>query len=99
MAVMNTELQGTAAPPGFQAEWWTPRLIWPLIAAAVVRLALLAVSLFQSGSGALILSDTSSYLDPGRNLLLHGRFVAEGVPDFRSAGPARLRRKQAETEN
>ena len=79
---MNPELKGTVASPGFKAEWWTPRLAGPVIAAAVVRLALLAATLLRSGIGALIQGDTISYLEPGRNLLLHGRFVAEGVPDL-----------------
>jgi hypothetical protein len=82
MAVMNTELQGTAAPSGFQAEWWTPRLAGPVIAAAVVRLTLLAVVLARHGADALNQDDTFSYLEPGRNLLLHGRFFADGVPDL-----------------
>jgi hypothetical protein len=82
MAVMKIEMKGTAASAGVIAEWWTPRLAGPVIAAAALRLALLAAALFRSGSGALLLPDTSSYLEPGRNLLLHGRFVAEGVPDL-----------------
>jgi hypothetical protein len=43
---------------------------------------MLAVSLARMGTRALIVADTSSYLIPGRNLLLHGRFAADGVPDL-----------------
>jgi hypothetical protein len=45
-------------------------------------LALLAVSLARLGPGAFSHADTSSYLIPGNNLLLHGRFIADGVPDL-----------------
>jgi 4-amino-4-deoxy-L-arabinose transferase-like glycosyltransferase len=61
---------------------WTPRLARPLIAAAVVRLALLALVLVRSGTSALNRPDTASYLEPGRNLLLHGEFVASGLPEI-----------------
>lgn len=64
------------------SPWWTPRLAGPVIAAAVVRLTLLAVALARNGTGVVVSSDTASYLAPGRNLLLHGRFVADGVPDL-----------------
>ena len=79
---MSTELRELAANPGFRPGWWTPRLAGPLIAATAVRLALLVAVLARSGTGALIQGDTISYLNPGRNLLLHGRFFAEGVPDL-----------------
>ena len=65
-----------------KTEWWTPRLAGPVIAAAVVRFALLAVSLARGGTNAIVFPDTPSYLEPGRNLLLHGRFFADGVPDL-----------------
>src|SRR5579875_1496795 len=65
-----------------KSEWWTPRLAAPLAAAAVVRIGLLAASVWRSGPGVVIGADTVSYLVPGRNLLLHGRFFADGVPDL-----------------
>jgi hypothetical protein len=84
---MNVEPVDSVANPGYLYEWWTPRLAGPVIAAAVVRLGLLAVLLVRSGSSLLVSTDTGSYLDPGRNLLLHGRFIADGVPDlFRTPG-------------
>jgi len=68
-------------------EWWTPRLAWPVIAAAAVRFTLLAVLIVRNGISAVKDLDTYSFLEPGRNLLLHGRFVADGVPDlFRTPG-------------
>jgi hypothetical protein len=63
-------------------SWWTPRLAGPVITAAVLRLALMAAAIAHSGIGVLARADTSSYLIPGRNLLLHGRFFADGVPDL-----------------
>jgi hypothetical protein len=81
MAVMRTKIAGSTTCSSFAAGWWTPRLAGPVITAAVVRLAMLAFALIRSGTGALSLSDTISYLEPGRNLLLHGRYIADGVPD------------------
>jgi len=74
-------------PASLKSEWWTPRLAWPLLAATVLRLALLMIAVFRGGTRALFDPDTVSYLEPGRNLLLHGRFIAGGVPDlFRTPG-------------
>lgn len=73
---------GSTATPISSAQWWTPRLAGPLIAAVAVRLGLIGLLIVRLGAGALSLSDTASYLEPGRNLLLHGRFVADGVPDL-----------------
>jgi 4-amino-4-deoxy-L-arabinose transferase-like glycosyltransferase len=79
---MSLELRELAAKPASEPGWWTPRLAGPLIAAAVVRMALLVAALARSGTGVLTQGDSISYLNPGRNLLLHGRFFAEGVPDL-----------------
>jgi hypothetical protein len=84
---MSIASRDLSAVPSYKAEWWTPQLVWPLIAAVVVRLTLLAVLIARGGTSILISADTSSYLEPGRNLLLHGRFIADGVPDlFRTPG-------------
>ncbi|MGA2352178.1 MAG: glycosyltransferase family 39 protein [Terracidiphilus sp.] len=53
-----------------------------MAAATLIRLALLAVPLTRTGTNGIISADTSSYLIPGRNLLLHGCFFADGVPDL-----------------
>jgi Dolichyl-phosphate-mannose-protein mannosyltransferase len=63
-------------------ERWTRKLAGPVIAAGLVRLGLLAMTLARGGSAALYRADTLSYSEPGRNLLLHGRFVEAGVPDI-----------------
>ena len=79
---MRIESAGSTASSSYAAGWWTPRLTGPVIAAALVRLALMASLIARFGTGALLQSDTFSYLEPGRNLLLHGRFIADGVPDL-----------------
>jgi hypothetical protein len=66
----------------YGAGWWTPRLAGPVIAALIVRLVLLAIALARNGTSSLIDPDTATYLEPGRNLLLHGRFAVDGVPDL-----------------
>ncbi len=85
-AILTREKPGVQSSPlkseCLKSEWWTRQLAAPLIAAAAVRLALLSASLLRSGVGILSGSDTLSYLVPGRNLLLHGRFFADGVPDL-----------------
>ena len=72
----------TPVSTSFKTEWWTQRLAGPVIAAAVVRLALLGLTLARTGTVGITMADTASYLIPGRNLLLHGQFVADGVPDM-----------------
>jgi len=84
---MRIETSGAAVLRSAKTDWWRPQLTGPLIAAAVIRLTLLIFVLARGGSSSLFSSDTSSYLDPGRNLLLHGRFVADGAPElFRTPG-------------
>jgi 4-amino-4-deoxy-L-arabinose transferase-like glycosyltransferase len=84
---MTTASYDVATTPSFKAAWWTPWLAWPVIAAAVLRLTVAAILVAQNGISVLLHADTSSYLIPGRNLLLHGQFMADGVPDlFRTPG-------------
>jgi hypothetical protein len=86
---MNLESDGSAAKPIKKVGLSLPRLAWPIIAAVVIRFTLLGALLFQGGSSALTENDTNSYMEPGRNLLLHGSFTADGVPDlFRTPGYA-----------
>jgi hypothetical protein len=87
MVVMSIGSRGSAVNRCSESEWWTPRLAGPVIAAAVVRLTLLALTLYRNGIKLLVSPDTSTYLEPGRNLLFHGRFFANGAPDiFRTPG-------------
>jgi hypothetical protein len=43
---------------------------------------LLSAALVLSGSGVIASGDTASYLEPGRNLLLHGRFITGALPEI-----------------
>jgi len=61
---------------------WAGGLAPPLMAAAAVRLLLWAVALARTGTGAICSGDTASYLEPGRNLLLHGSFQTGGLPEI-----------------
>lgn len=79
---MSIEPKGTSANLSFTTKWWTAQLAGPVIAAAVVRLALVILLIARNGANALFEADTLSYLEPGRNLLLHGRFFSDGVPDL-----------------
>ncbi len=78
----NIESSGSPANSGFAAGWWTPQLAGPVVVAAVVRLALMSLLIARRGVASISQADTISYLEPGRNLLLHGRFIADGVPDL-----------------
>jgi hypothetical protein len=60
----------------------TQGLAGPVAAASAVRLALLAAALLRTGVSVIFSGDTASYLEPGRNLLLHGRFVTAGLPEI-----------------
>ncbi len=82
MTELTAPLPKTVAKAAPATGWWTPRLAGPVIAAAVVRFGLLAAALVRVGSDSLSKADTAGYLIPGRNLLMHGRFVADGVPDL-----------------
>jgi hypothetical protein len=63
-------------------SWGMPRLCGPVAAAAGVRLLLLGAALVRSGSSVIASGDTASYLEPGRNLLLHGRFITGALPEI-----------------
>ena len=71
-----------ASIPGRENAWGTPRLKGPAVAAAGVRLLLLGAALVRTGSGVIASGDTASYLEPGRNLLLHGRFITGALPEI-----------------
>lgn len=77
---MTSQTTSPAANQSLKNEWWTPWLAGPVLLAAVVRFGLLAVALARTGATAVEGTDTYRYLIPGRNLLLHGAFSADGVP-------------------
>jgi len=82
MISMSIESRGFAANLCSENEWWTPRLAGPLIAAAVVRLTLLAVVLARAGTSALINTDTKQLSHTRTQLLLHGSFVCGRLSDL-----------------
>jgi hypothetical protein len=82
MTVLSIESSNLTANQSVMPTRRTQRLLGPLIAAAVIRVAAMALLVVRNGTSALALADTNSYLEPGRNLLLHGRFIADGVPDL-----------------
>ncbi len=53
-----------------------------MLAAAALRLGLLAIVVTRGGVDVLNRGDTLSYLIPGRNLILHGSFAEAGLPDI-----------------
>jgi len=84
---MSIEFSSLTRNPSLKTAPWSRRLVGPLIAASIIRLTLMALFIARNGTRALALGDTNSFLEPGRNLLLHGRFIADGVPDlFRTPG-------------
>jgi len=58
------------------------RLAAPLAVAAGLRGTLWAFVLLRTGTRAMAGGDTLSYLEPGRNLLLHGVFQTAGLPEI-----------------
>jgi hypothetical protein len=50
--------------------------------AFALRILLWGAVLLRSGTSGLLASDTASYLEPGRNLLLHGLFQTAGQPEI-----------------
>ena len=61
---------------------WAARLIPPVAAAAALRLTLLAAAVLRTGRSVIASGDTASYLAPGRNLLIHGRFATGALPEI-----------------
>ena len=57
-------------------------VVMPLLVATALRLALWSAVLSCTGTRVLAGGDTPGYLEPGRNLLLHGRFWTAGLPEI-----------------
>jgi len=58
---------------------------WPLAAmliGATIRLALMGAAYLCTGTQIMTQGDTASYLEPGHNLILHGRYVSGGLPEI-----------------
>ena len=54
MPVESAETSGPNAHSSPGTEWWTPRLAGPIMAAAVLRIALLAAALARIGTSAIL---------------------------------------------
>ena len=54
----------------------------PLLIAAFLRLALMTAAYARTGTQIMTQGDTASYLEPGRNLILHGIFSSAGQPEI-----------------
>jgi 4-amino-4-deoxy-L-arabinose transferase-like glycosyltransferase len=58
------------------------RVAAPLVLAAVLRLGLMVAAFALTGTQVMMGGDTTSYLDPGRNLIMHGAFSSAGAPEI-----------------
>lgn len=58
------------------------RMTAPLALAATLRLGLMVVAFLLTGTQVMMQGDTASYLEPGRNLILHGAFATSGAPEI-----------------
>ena len=54
----------------------------PMIVAALLRLVLMLMAYVRIGTRVMMQGDTSSYLEPGRNLIVHGVFARSGAPEI-----------------
>ena len=58
------------------------RMAAPLVLAAMLRLGLMVVAFLLTGTQVMMQGDTASYLEPGKNLILHGAFATAGAPEI-----------------
>jgi len=49
---------------------------------AVLRVTLAAAAFILTGTGVITQGDTASYVVPGRNLILHGAYITNGLPEI-----------------
>lgn len=57
-------------------------MIAPLAVAVLLRLSLMIAAYLLTGTTVMTQGDTLSYLQPGRNLLLHGSYATAGLPEM-----------------
>ena len=65
----------------FIAGFFGGRVMAPLVVAALLRLGVMIVAFFLTGTKVMTQGDTASYLEPGRNLIEHGAFTTAGAPE------------------
>jgi len=73
---MNKRIRSLAQWIGFNKA-----TLAPLLVAAALRLGLMIAAFALTGTRVMTQGDTTSYLEPGRNLLLHGAFTTFGIPE------------------
>jgi 4-amino-4-deoxy-L-arabinose transferase-like glycosyltransferase len=64
---------------------WTSENPWPLapiLAGVALRVALMIVAYLLTGTQIMTQGDTASYLEPARNLLLHGQYASGSLPEI-----------------
>jgi len=54
----------------------------PMAVGAALRLLLMIAAFALTGTKVMTQGDTASYLEPGRNLILHGIYTAGGLPEI-----------------
>ena len=57
-------------------------LLTPLLATFMLRLTLMLIAYHCTGTQVMTQGDTASYLEPGRNLFLHGSYTSSGQPEL-----------------
>jgi 4-amino-4-deoxy-L-arabinose transferase-like glycosyltransferase len=57
-------------------------LLAAMLVCALLRIALMIAAFALTGTHVMTQGDTASYLDPGRNLLLHGSYTSGGFPEL-----------------
>ncbi|WP_263360107.1 glycosyltransferase family 39 protein [Acidicapsa ligni] len=53
-----------------------------LAVAAILRVILMLITYLRTGTAVMTQGDTASYLEPGRNLILHGMYTSGGLPEI-----------------
>jgi 4-amino-4-deoxy-L-arabinose transferase-like glycosyltransferase len=65
-------------------EWMKSNrgLLLAMLVCAALRIALMIAAFMLTGTHVMTQGDTASYLEPGRNLLMHGSYVSGGFPEL-----------------
>ena len=64
---------------------WKRGSSWPLaamLAGITLRVALMAAAYLLTGTQIMTQGDTASYIEPGRNLIMHGQYVIGSLPEI-----------------
>src|SRR6266702_224546 len=54
----------------------------PMAAGAALRLVLMIIAFVRTGTEVMTQGDTASYIQPGKNLILHGIYATGGLPEI-----------------